>query len=122
MNISIVHDDPAFVTCKRCEGKGYPTPPPGLDPDYCVECSGHGEIALDLSDLATLAHNLAWAAGLCASFEMGRDAGPDTHVPLKTSWWRPGCGKPWSWPHITRDDQPGRVHSQTVVERGNGER
>ena len=54
--------------------------------------------------LDNLAHNLAIAGGLCASFEMGRDAGPNAHVPFVTAWWRPGCGKPWTWPHITRDD------------------
>lgn len=51
-----------------------------------------------------LAHNLAIGAGMCASFEMGRDAGPGPHIPFKTCWWRPGCGKPWTWPHITRED------------------
>lgn len=54
--------------------------------------------------LVTLAHNLAIAAGLCAAFEMGRDAGPGKYVPFVTCWWRPGCGKSWVWPHMTRED------------------
>lgn len=70
---------------------------------YCTWCVSN------LSQrLATLAANLATAGALCASFEMGRDAGPGQHVPFKTSWWRPGCGKPWQWPHVTRDDGCGR--------------
>lgn len=60
----------------------------------------------------TLAENLRWAAALCAAFEMGRDAGPGPHVPFKTSWWRPGCGKPWSWPHMTRDEALAMTHAR----------
>lgn len=92
--LALVHCEPLFVDCPRLDQCG----------DHCHECDGAGEIAIDLSDLATLAHNLAIAAALCASFEMGRDAGPDRHQAWKTAWWRPGCGKPWSWPHVTRDD------------------
>jgi hypothetical protein len=65
---------------------------------YCAWCAKECGAAL-----AHLAHSLAWAATLCASFEMGCDAGPGAHVPFATSWWRPGCGKPWTWPHVTRE-------------------
>ncbi len=73
MGYSIVHDcDLPTVTCKTCNGRGYTTCDKyGLDPDWCPECGGPGEYALDLSELMTLAHNLSTGAALCRAFELG---------------------------------------------------
>ena len=71
----------------------------------------------DNAALTTLAHNLAAAAFGCAAFEMGRDAGPGSFVPFVTSWWRPGCGRPWAWPHVIRDDGCGRHAPQAELQR-----
>jgi hypothetical protein len=101
-SISIVHDEPAFVTCASCNGRGYTTALRwGIAPDWCPECEGAKEVAVDLSSLATLAHNLAIAGGLCAAFEQGWAYG---------AWWE--AAHPGDEPEF----QPG--HS---IPRGTGE-
>jgi hypothetical protein len=88
-------DDPPFVTCKTCSGRGYITTHPGGGPDYCAGCGGHGEIALDMSDLVCLAANLRIAAGLCAAFEQGSTYRMRAMVGLPDSGdWYPGCHRP----------------------------
>lgn len=87
-------DDPPFVTCKTCDGRGYTTALKwGIDPDWCPECGGAKEIALDMTALATLSHNLAIAAGLCESFNRGSDYRMRMMLALPASEdWKPGCG------------------------------
>ena len=96
-------DDPPFVTCTACEGRGE------YQAEYCGACDGHGEIALDMTALAALSHNLSIAAGLCAAFSAGWDEciesedtlrayeeGHQTHAEHETrlaNLWQPGCGK-----------------------------
>lgn len=91
MNISIVHNEPYFADCKRCEGRGY-VGGPGLDRDYCADCGGTGDYAVDLSALATLAHNLAVAAFGERMFRLGEAANEHDNVGYAGEPWRPGTG------------------------------
>lgn len=92
MSIAIVHDEPASFDCERCDGTGIEYF--GHDPDWCGECGGTGEDHIDLSPLATLAHNLAIAGGLCAAFELGRQFCWRAMVGLPAAEdWRPGSGR-----------------------------
>lgn len=98
MNYLIIStDDPPFVCCADCDGGANAYRGHG---EYCGTCDGHGERPLDMSALATLAHNLAIGAALCRSYELGAnppDLGPGQRIPLKTgvAWipdgvWQPG--------------------------------
>lgn len=93
-------DDPPFVTCKTCDGRGYTTALKwGVDPDWCPECGGAKESALDMSRLDTLAHNLAIAAALCAAHEIGLNESEGhrlyhEHGYRVAECWAPGCGRP----------------------------
>lgn len=89
--------DPLFTSCETCRGTGEVEAGFGdcAGREYCGECSGHGEVAHDLSWLATLAHNLAIAGGLCATYWDGVRTEFSHH--LHAPWierWRPGCAKP----------------------------
>ena len=93
--------DPPFVTCKTCDGRGYVTALKwGIDPYWCPECGGAKEIALDMTALATLAHNLGVAGALCRSFHLGGKHADDLWardhvVGNPDAWlWRPGCWRP----------------------------
>jgi hypothetical protein len=86
--------DPPFVTCKSCNGRGYTTALKwGVDPDWCPECGGAKEIALDMTQLATLGRNLATAAALCRAFTLGGAVALDAAFGIYLHQWRPGCGK-----------------------------
>lgn len=78
-NISIVHDDPVVEQCGYCDN--------GIQCDhYCRHCGGDGIDVLDLSALATLAHNLAVAGAMMAAAlyaELRLTQGIE---------WMPGCG------------------------------
>ena len=60
--------------------------PTCLDEEPCIE--------VDLLPLAALAHNLAIAGALCASFELAIDScSTSCEHWYGASDWRPGCGK-----------------------------
>lgn len=81
MTISIIHDDPLIEQCGYCDN--------GIQGDqYCRVCNGDGLKVFDFSAVATLAHNIASGAGLCAAFYLGFEAGSGPR-PLM---WKPGCG------------------------------
>jgi hypothetical protein len=85
-SISIVHDDPYIDQCGYCDN--------GIQGDrYCRYCNGDGVTVFDYSDLATLAHNLAIAGGLCRAHKLGAGFGYEwaTREPFYPRW-EPGCG------------------------------
>jgi hypothetical protein len=94
VSIAIVRSRPALVE-RECEGclNGNGEPRNAYDDGRCMECDGTDTIVLelDLSPLATLAHNLAIGAALCASWLQG------THSMMAKLWshevWEPGCGR-----------------------------
>lgn len=89
-------DDPPFVTCRDCDGRGYITALKwGVDPDWCPACGGAKEIALDMMRLATLAHNLYAASCLVRAFHDGvrYEFAQDHHAPWIDGRWVPGCGR-----------------------------
>ena len=79
----IIDTDPVVDQCGYCDN--------GIQGDqYCRYCGGDGVDVFDRSSLFTLAHNLAIAGGLCASWVLGSNHG----YPDECGWdWRPGCGR-----------------------------
>ena len=86
-------------TCERCH------PPPSVcrlcgkpfGRHLCID-GAHVDCVAVTKSLATLAHNIAWGAALCASFDLGKKYGSERVV---ASWngggwtypFEPGCGK-----------------------------
>lgn len=86
----------AIIPCPRCRGEGW------ICEQECGRCSGTGELWFDALWLATLAHNLAIAAGLERAWLLGHSRG--LFRPLKTDddeikaayerdVWAPGRGR-----------------------------
>lgn len=98
MSVSLVHDDPVYIDCARCDGRGFiyvQHSAYGGGTDYCGDCGGSGEDWIDLSELSTLAHNLSIAAGLCAAFAQGSEYRMRMMLSLPADEdWRPGCQRP----------------------------
>ena len=72
--------------CRRIERTSVPCC------DGCGRIGGTNRISIAM--LATLVHNLAIAAGLCASFDLAIDScATSCEHWYGASDWRPGCGK-----------------------------
>ena len=85
MSLSIVCDELLWEPCTWCNRNGA-----NLPDGFCDVCSNQGEVPIDVSDLATLAHNLAIGAALCRAFELGRRR---EACPVPWGGWVSGCGK-----------------------------
>jgi hypothetical protein len=60
--ISLCTDVLLFQTCGTCGGAG--ERPVYTDRDWCGDCSGGGEVAIDMSPVVTFFFNVSIAAGL----------------------------------------------------------
>lgn len=88
--LTIRFTSPRLVTCRCCKGTSQ-----GFGTLRCDCCNGDGCYEVDDPSLATLAHNLAVAGGLCASFNLGcRYADDLWDVDAHSRRWRPGCRRP----------------------------
>lgn len=91
---SIVANDPIWIRCPQCKGDKQRQQP------LCEDCCNTGEVAEDISWLATLAHNLAIAGGLELAFVLGSRRGRWVSDYFE-GWyddedeapWVSGCGK-----------------------------
>jgi hypothetical protein len=92
MALSIVTDILWWNECPRCQGDRGRNEPGG----FCETCCATGEVAEELSELATFAHNLAIGAALCEAHYRALDEAEDhrlyhEHGYRMETCWSPGC-------------------------------